>query len=65
MLDSPGGPFWDPEADRSCFETVKQYLRRDIFYEEVDANINDPQFADRATEHLLRMTERTEIDAGG
>jgi len=57
MLDSPSGPFWDPEADRSCFEAIKQNLRGDIFYEEVDANINDPQFADRATEHMLRMTK--------
>jgi uncharacterized protein (UPF0261 family) len=55
MLDSPGGPFWDPEADRSCFEAIKQNLRRDILFVEVDANINDPQFADRATEFLLRM----------
>jgi uncharacterized protein (UPF0261 family) len=55
MLDSPGGPFWDPEADRSCFETIKRNLRGDIPFVEVDANINDPQFADRATEFLLRM----------
>jgi uncharacterized protein (UPF0261 family) len=55
MLDSPGGPFWDPEADRSCFEAIKRNLRGDIPYVEVDANINDPQFADRATEFLLRM----------
>jgi uncharacterized protein (UPF0261 family) len=55
MLDSPGGPFWDPEADRSCFEAIRRNLRGDIPYVEVDANINDPQFADRATEFLLRM----------
>jgi uncharacterized protein (UPF0261 family) len=55
MLDSPGGPFWDPEADHSCFEAIKRNLRGDIPYVEVDANINDPQFADRATELLLRM----------
>jgi uncharacterized protein (UPF0261 family) len=55
MLDSPGGPFWSLEADRGCFETIKRNLRLDIHYEEVDANINDPQFADRATEILLGM----------
>jgi uncharacterized protein (UPF0261 family) len=55
MLDSPGGPFWDPEADRSCFEAIKRNLRGDIPFVAVDANINDPQFADRATEFLLRM----------
>jgi uncharacterized protein (UPF0261 family) len=55
MLDSPGGPFWDPEADRSCFEAIKRNLRGDIPFVEVNANINDPQFADRATEFLLGM----------
>jgi uncharacterized protein (UPF0261 family) len=55
MLDSPGGPFWLPEADRSCFEAIKRNLRVDIHYEEVDANINDHQFADRATKILLGM----------
>jgi uncharacterized protein (UPF0261 family) len=55
MLDSPGGPFWDPEADRNCFEAIKRNLRGDIPYVEVNANINDPQFADTAAEFLLRM----------
>jgi uncharacterized protein (UPF0261 family) len=58
MLDSPGGPFWDPEADRSCFDTIKTNLRQEIPFVEVDANINDPRFADRATEFLLRMIEK-------
>ena len=55
MLDQPGGPFWDTEADHSCFEAIRRNLRGDINFEEVDANINDPQFADRATEILLGM----------
>jgi uncharacterized protein (UPF0261 family) len=59
MLDSPGGPFWDPEADRSLFEAIKRNLRGDIHFEEVDANINDTRFADRATEILLWMTKNT------
>jgi uncharacterized protein (UPF0261 family) len=58
MLDSPGGPFWDPEADRSCFDTINTNLRQEIPFVEVDANINDPRFADRATEFLLRMIEK-------
>jgi uncharacterized protein (UPF0261 family) len=58
MLDSPGGPFWDPEADCSCFEAIKRNLRGDILFEEVDANINDPQFADRAIEILLGMIRK-------
>jgi uncharacterized protein (UPF0261 family) len=57
MLDSPGGPFWDPEADRSCFAAIKRNLRGEILFEEVDANINEPRFADRATELLLWMAK--------
>jgi len=59
MLDSPGGPFWDPEADRSCFEAIKRNLRGDVLVAEVDANVNDPEFADRAIELLLRMIKKS------
>src|SRR6266516_1613825 len=55
MLDSPDGPFWEPAADRSCFDALRKNLRSDIPFEEVDANINDPQFADRAAQLLLDM----------
>lgn len=55
MLDSPGGAFWDPEADSSCFSAIKKNLRQDIQLIEIDANINDAEFADRAAEVLLRM----------
>lgn len=55
MLDSPGGPFWDPTADRACFDTIKQNLRQDICVVEVDANINDPEFADKAADLMLKM----------
>jgi uncharacterized protein (UPF0261 family) len=61
MLDSPGGPFWDPAADRSCFDTLRENLRSGIPFTQVDANINDPEFADRATQLLLdRMNIRAE-----
>jgi uncharacterized protein (UPF0261 family) len=55
MLDSPEGPFWDPAADRSCFDALRKTLRSGIPFGEMDANINDPQFADRATQLLLDM----------
>ena len=55
MLDSEGGRFWDPEADRACFDTIKQRLKPDIPVIEVDANINDAVFADKAAETLLSL----------
>ena len=46
MLDRPGAPFHDPEADAALFEaiekTVRQTTRRSV--ERVIGNINDPSF---------------------
>jgi len=55
QLDSPGGAFWDPQADAACFETIRAHLRPDIPLIEIDANINDQEFAERAVEVLLDM----------
>lgn len=59
MLDSPGGMFWDPEADGACFRAIKENLRPGIPYLELEANINDPEFADRAAALLLEMLKKT------
>jgi uncharacterized protein (UPF0261 family) len=58
QLDSPGGAFWDPQADRACFETIKKNLRPGIPVVEMDHNINDPEFADKAAETLLAMLKK-------
>jgi uncharacterized protein (UPF0261 family) len=55
QLDSPGGAFWDPQADRACFEAIKRNLKPNIPVNELDNNINDPEFAERAAETLLEM----------
>lgn len=55
MLDSPGGQFWDPEADGACYGAIKSNLKQGVAVHELDSNINDPEFADKATELLLGM----------
>ena len=55
QLDSPGGEFWDPEANAACFDTIKANLNDGIPVIEVDHNINDPEFAEKAVELLLDM----------
>lgn len=55
QLDSEGKEFWWPEADAALFEALRDGLRPDIPVVEVDANINEPQFADRAALELLAM----------
>ena len=55
MLDSEGDRFWDPDADQACYDALKNDLRADIPLIEMDANINDPEFAERAVSLLLEM----------
>jgi len=55
QLDSPGGAYWWPEADRALFDAIKQNLRKDIPLIELDYNINDPEFADHTASVLLEM----------
>jgi uncharacterized protein (UPF0261 family) len=58
QLDSPGGAFWDPQADRACFEAIEKNLKPGIPVIEMDNNINDPEFADRVAETLLAMLKK-------
>jgi uncharacterized protein (UPF0261 family) len=58
QLDTLGGAFWDPEADLACFEAIKKNLRPGIPVIEMDNNVNDPEFADRAAQTLLDMLEK-------
>jgi uncharacterized protein (UPF0261 family) len=48
MLDAPGKPFHDPEADRVLFETIERTVvktgQRRV--ERVPANINDAAFVE-------------------
>lgn len=55
QLDSPGAAFWDPDANRACFEAIKTNLKPGIRVIEMDHNINDPEFAEKAVELLLEM----------
>ncbi len=59
QLDSPGGDFWWPEADQALFSAIRQTLRPGIPLVELDQNVNDPAFADRATSLLLEMLRTT------
>ncbi|MCC7355374.1 MAG: Tm-1-like ATP-binding domain-containing protein [Anaerolineae bacterium] len=58
MLDSPGNPYWDPEADGACFSAIKQNVKPGILVIEMDANINEPPFADKSVALLLGMLKK-------
>jgi uncharacterized protein (UPF0261 family) len=53
MIDSPGGPFWLPEADQALLVSLKERLRPDIPLIEMDCNINDPEFSRCCANTLL------------
>lgn len=57
MLDSEGGEFWSSEADSALFEALQSSLSDEVHFEEVNANINDPAFSDRAAAAFLEMME--------
>jgi uncharacterized protein (UPF0261 family) len=58
MLDSEGNQFWDPEADRACFDTIKKNLKPGIRVIEMENNINDPAFSEKVAMTLLDMLKK-------
>ena len=62
LIDAPGKPFHDPEADNALFEavqkTVRETSRRRV--ERVKANINDPVFVEAALAAFASITPRRE-----
>lgn len=57
MLASKGERFWDPAADRACFEAIRANLRAGIPLLEDEHNINDPEFSGRVAGLLLEMLQ--------
>jgi uncharacterized protein (UPF0261 family) len=55
IIAAEGQPFHDPAADAALFSALKQHLRPDIPYHEVDATINDPAFSGACAKELLRL----------
>lgn len=55
MLDSEGNQFWDPAADRACYDAIKKNVKPGIPVTEYDLNINDPEFSQAIADTLLGM----------
>ena len=55
MIDRDGQPFHDPEADAELFGALRDNLRKEIPVRELDAHINDPEFAHALAEELLAL----------
>jgi uncharacterized protein (UPF0261 family) len=55
LADAEGGDLWDPEADRAFLDALRDALRADFAYEEVDAHVDDPAFAELVAERYLSL----------
>ena len=51
-LSVEGGALFEPESDQAFIEALKKYLDDDISIQEVDADINTPEFARAVVEAL-------------
>ena len=61
----PNGVFWNPEADAAFRAELRNNLRREIPYIEMDAHVNDPAFAEIVAQEFLKlMGEKREQVAG-
>lgn len=54
VISAAGGSFHDARADEALFDAIRRHLRPHVERVEVDAAINDPVFAERAAQVLLR-----------
>lgn len=56
-LDQKGKPFYDPDADEVFINSLKSNLKASIPVREIDANINDDQFADAVVQEFLQLAK--------
>ena len=55
MIDREGQPFHDPAADAALFQALRAGLKPEIRVRELDAHINDPDFAMALADELLAL----------
>ncbi len=61
VISAPGQPFHWPEADKAFLKGLRRHLQPRISVIEVDANINDPTFANSISDALLGIIESAEV----
>ncbi len=64
ILDGDGERFCDRVADRAMFDSLKQTLNDAVHVEEIEANINDREFAERAVAMLLDLIATQQKKSG-
>jgi uncharacterized protein (UPF0261 family) len=57
LVDSEGGDLWDPAADAAFVDSLRNELRSDIPFEQVDAHVDDTDFAELVADRYLMLSE--------
>jgi uncharacterized protein (UPF0261 family) len=55
LVDAEGGELYDPAADRAFIDALRDALRHDVAFEEVDAHVDDEDFADLVADRYLSL----------
>lgn len=55
--NTPGGVFWDPEADRAFLDAVCANVRDDLPVTTVDQHINDAALGEYVANHFIEMMD--------
>ena len=55
VISAPNQPFHDPDADTALFDALKNQLHKNINVIELNTTINDPVFAQKCSETLLKL----------
>jgi uncharacterized protein (UPF0261 family) len=61
ILDGDDQPFCDRRADSAMFSALRERLHSEIPFVEVNANINDDNFAKRAVDTLLELIKHKSV----
>ncbi|HZC13713.1 MAG TPA: Tm-1-like ATP-binding domain-containing protein [Thermoleophilaceae bacterium] len=59
LADVEGGDLWDPDADRAFIDSLRESLPPSVPFEEVDAHVDDPDFADLTVTRYLSLVKET------
>jgi uncharacterized protein (UPF0261 family) len=57
LADAEGGDLWDPQADGAFVDALGDALRSDIPFEQVDAHVDDEDFAELVAARYLTLLE--------
>jgi uncharacterized protein (UPF0261 family) len=64
-IESPGSPTYDPEEDAIFVRGLKRTLKKEIEVIEVDANMEDPEFAAAVTSAAFDVLRDKEKEDNG